>query len=116
MIEAKGEGQSECFKCKKYGRYSLTWTRFLYRIKNDNFQHLYCYSCVLEEELSNSIQEFTNELKIKEINCLFGKMYQEYKNIKLDPVIGFTKQLLKEHEILLYDFWKLTKKYKKKGE
>lgn len=28
MINAEGHGQSECYKCKQEGRYSLTWTSF----------------------------------------------------------------------------------------
>ena len=45
MIKAEGHGQSECFKCKQDGKYSLTWTSFLYRTKRDNYKHLYCYEC-----------------------------------------------------------------------
>lgn len=43
MINAQGHGQSECYECKKEGKYSLTWTSFLYRIENDNYKNLYCY-------------------------------------------------------------------------
>ena len=50
MIKANGYGQSECYKCKQEGKYSLTWTSFLYRIENDNFEHLYCYDCAKELE------------------------------------------------------------------
>lgn len=50
MIKAKGEGQSECFNCKKNNKYSLTWTSFLYQSEIDNFEHLYCYECVKELE------------------------------------------------------------------
>ena len=49
MIKAKGNGQSECFKCKSEGRYSLTWTSFLYHIDNDK-EHLYCFKCASEME------------------------------------------------------------------
>jgi len=28
MIQAKGNGQSECIQCKKEGKFSLTWTSF----------------------------------------------------------------------------------------
>lgn len=48
MTKAQGHGQSECFKCKKEGKYSLTWTSFLYKIKDD--EHLYCYECATELE------------------------------------------------------------------
>ena len=48
MINAKGHGLSECYKCKNEGRYSLTWTSFLYQIENDN--HLYCYECAKKLE------------------------------------------------------------------
>ena len=44
MIQAKGNGLSECFKCKSEGKYSLTWTSFLYHIKKDK-AHLYCKAC-----------------------------------------------------------------------
>lgn len=54
MIIAQGHGQSECYKCKQEGRYSLTWTSFLYRIKNDNFKHLYCYECAKKLEKGES--------------------------------------------------------------
>jgi hypothetical protein len=50
MIKAKGNGQSECYNCKKQGKYSLNWTSFLYRIENDNYEHLYCYKCAKELE------------------------------------------------------------------
>lgn len=50
MIQAKGYGQSECYKCKQEGKYSLNWTSFLYRIETDNFEHLYCYECAKELE------------------------------------------------------------------
>lgn len=43
MIRAVGNGQSECYQCKKEGKFSLTWTSFLYRTEIDNFKHLYCY-------------------------------------------------------------------------
>lgn len=48
MIKAKGHGQSECYLCKQRGKWSLTWTSFLYKIKNDT--HLYCYECAKELE------------------------------------------------------------------
>lgn len=57
MIKAKGNGQSECFKCKQEGRYSLTWTSFLYRIQNDSFEHLYCYDCAKELERSYNYEK-----------------------------------------------------------
>ena len=50
MIRAIGYGQSECYRCKILGKYSLTWTSFLYCIKNDNYEHLYCYECAKELE------------------------------------------------------------------
>lgn len=51
MIKANGNGQSECYKCKKEGKWSLTWTSFLYRIENDNYEHLYCHECAKELEM-----------------------------------------------------------------
>lgn len=52
MIRAVGNGQSECYLCKKAGKWSLTWTSFLYRTEKDNYQELYCYECAkkLEKE------------------------------------------------------------------
>lgn len=50
MIKAKGNGQSECCKCKEKGKWSLNWTSFLYRIENDNYKNLYCYECAKELE------------------------------------------------------------------
>lgn len=50
MIRAQGHGLSECYECRKKGKYSLTWTNFLYRIKSDNFVRLYCYECAKEKE------------------------------------------------------------------
>lgn len=50
MIKANGNGQSECFECKNKGKWSLTWTSFLYRIEVDNFEHLYCFECAKEKE------------------------------------------------------------------
>lgn len=50
MIKAAGNGQSECYECKKNGKWSLTWTSFLYRIEQDNFAHLYCYECAKLKE------------------------------------------------------------------
>lgn len=52
MISAYGNGQSECYLCKKEGRLSLTWTSFLYRIEND-YEHLYCYKCAKRLECNN---------------------------------------------------------------
>lgn len=49
MIKAKGNGQSECYQCKQWG-----WTDFLYKIEQDNYEHLYCYKCAKQlEELNN---------------------------------------------------------------
>ena len=45
MIKAQGEGLSECYECKRKGKYSLTWTSFLYKIEKDNFKNLYCFKC-----------------------------------------------------------------------
>lgn len=45
MVQAQGNGQSECYQCKKNGKYSLTWTSFLYKTEKDNYKHLYCYKC-----------------------------------------------------------------------
>lgn len=49
MVEAKGNGQSECYMCKQEGKWSLTWTSFLYKIK-DNDKYLYCYKHAKELE------------------------------------------------------------------
>lgn len=49
MKQAKGHGQSECCECKKAGKYSLTWTSFLYKIENDN--NLYCYEHAKNKEM-----------------------------------------------------------------
>ena len=43
MINAYGHGLSECYECKKEGKYSLTWTSFLYKTKKDNYEHFYCF-------------------------------------------------------------------------
>lgn len=50
MIKAYGHGLSECYKCKKEGKYSLTWTSFLYKTKKDNYEHLYCFEHCKELE------------------------------------------------------------------
>lgn len=50
MICAVGNGQSECYLCKKQGKYSLTWTSFLYKTYKDNYKELYCYDCVKKLE------------------------------------------------------------------
>ena len=50
MFQAKGYGQSECYLCKKNGKYSLTWTSFLYTIEKDNYTHYYCYNCAKKLE------------------------------------------------------------------
>ena len=50
MIKAEGHGQSECYKCKSEGKYSLTWTSFLYITEKDNYEHLYCYEHAKEME------------------------------------------------------------------
>lgn len=49
MVNAKGHGQSECYECKRNGRYSLTWTSFLYKLNNDD-GHYYCYECAKKIE------------------------------------------------------------------
>lgn len=43
MIKAEGHGQSECYKCKQEGKFSLTWTSFLYKTEKDNYEHFYCF-------------------------------------------------------------------------
>lgn len=45
MIKAEGHGQSECYECKKQGKWSLNWTSFMYKTDVDNFEHIYCYEC-----------------------------------------------------------------------
>ena len=50
MIQAKGHGQSECIQCKKEGKFSLTWTSFLFKIPNDNYTNCYCYHCAKKLE------------------------------------------------------------------
>ena len=50
MIKAEGNGLSECCECKKQGKYSLTWTSFLYKIKNNDYTKLYCYEHAKELE------------------------------------------------------------------
>lgn len=53
MIKAEGNGQSECYLCKKNGKWSLNWTSFLYKTEKDNYKHLYCYECCKKlEEVS----------------------------------------------------------------
>ena len=42
--KAEGNGQSECTRCKEMGKYSLTWTSFLYEILG--MKGLYCGKCV----------------------------------------------------------------------
>lgn len=53
MINAKGNEQSECFKCKSEGKFSLTWTSFLYYVENDK-EHLYCFKHASEIEKENN--------------------------------------------------------------
>ena len=49
MIEnAKGNGQSECVICKKQGKYSLSWTSFMYRVSG--FDGILCYHHALEKD------------------------------------------------------------------
>ena len=50
MKKCEGHGQSSCFNCTKNGKWSLTWTSFLYHIDND--EHMYCYECAKELEQS----------------------------------------------------------------
>ncbi len=45
MINAVGNGQGECYQCKKEGKFALDWMCFLYETEVDNFKHLYCYNC-----------------------------------------------------------------------
>ena len=47
---AIGNGQSECCICKKEGKYSLTWTSFLYTFINTKSNNLYCYTHAKEIE------------------------------------------------------------------
>lgn len=50
MLKAEGNGLSECCECKRQGKWSLTWTSFLYKIKNDDYKNLYCYEHAKELE------------------------------------------------------------------
>ena len=58
MIQAKGNGQSECFQCKKEGKWSLTWTSFLFKIANDNYTNLYCYHCAKKIEKREGVYKY----------------------------------------------------------
>lgn len=62
MIQAVGNGLSECYECKRKGLFSLTWTSFLYKTKIDKYNHLYCYNCCKEIEKNGGI---CNEQSIK---------------------------------------------------
>lgn len=55
MEKAKGHGQSTCCICDKQGKWSLTWTSFLYRIKEDNYENLYCFEHAKEIEEGGKI-------------------------------------------------------------
>lgn len=48
ICKAEGHGQSECRRCKELGKWSLTWTSFLYRIEGIN--GYFCYECTKEIE------------------------------------------------------------------
>lgn len=45
IIQAKGNGFGECYLCKQKGKMGLNWMTFLYYIKADNYEHLYCSKC-----------------------------------------------------------------------
>lgn len=86
MIHAKGNGLSECYKCKNEGKYSLTWTSFLYHIKND--EHLYCYECAKTLEIRMVKMEIEEILEIfdLELNYLSRRkehlLFENINNLK----------------------------------
>ena len=45
--KATGNGQSECTRCRNNGKWSLTWTEFLYKIFNEEENGIYCYDCII---------------------------------------------------------------------
>ena len=53
VAKCKGEGHSSCRNCEKEGRYSRTWTCFLYRIKG--LEGMYCWKCI--KECSDTLKE-----------------------------------------------------------
>ena len=60
ISKRNGEGQTECFGCKKKGRFALNWDSFLYNYNDE----AYCLECLMEEleKLTKENQQLKEEL------------------------------------------------------
>ena len=64
ICKAEGHGQSACRRCTELGKYSWTWTSFLYKIEGIN--GYFCYECTKEIE-KEGIQLTIDDLVEQEI-------------------------------------------------
>ena len=55
-IQAEGNGQGQCTRCKEEGRWSQSWMCFLYKVEGK--KGCYCFDCITqmikEEEDENN--------------------------------------------------------------
>ena len=54
IVKAEGHGQSECRRCKELGKWSLTWTSFLYKV--EGLEGYYCWEHAQEMLKNNGVQ------------------------------------------------------------
>lgn len=66
-IPKEKQGQSECHECKRYHKYSLTWTSFLYEYKENYYCFEHIVNILLQQENKkqkdnwNELKEYTQE-------------------------------------------------------
>lgn len=107
MVKAQGHGLSECWECKKEGKYSLTWTNFLFRTEKDKFEHLYCFehAKILEnEEKRRKTMKIENKEKF--LNEFLKKSDDIVTSVEfcvLDNFLNFRiNKLLVDSSLLIY--------------
>lgn len=108
ISKQNSEGQTECFGCKKKGRFGLNWDSFLYNYNNE----AYCLECLIEEleKLTKENQQLKEELNKytdpKDLTLMFmycdEKAKDKIKELEKQLVVGEKqyKDLVEEKEEL----------------
>lgn len=97
ISKQNGEGQTECFGCKKKGRFGLNWDSFLYNYNNE----AYCLECLIEEleKLTKEKQELIYYLK-EGICFLEEKIFEKSSTENSFTLALFKNKLTTYKEIL----------------
>lgn len=57
ITQAQGNGQGQCARCKKKGKWNVQWMTFLYKVEGK--EGVYCKECIDQMKW----EEHINELK-----------------------------------------------------